>query len=171
MPQSGSNRGSLLREVVVAPEQHVTVSIGSGVILGLLTRSWIAGTACCLIGILTDLDHILDFWLNRGLSLSISEFFEFNYRGTSKKFFDILHGYEFIPLLWYLATIPGWWHTGLGLALGYTIHLLCDQFFNRHLNRWTYFLTYRLYHRFESSRIILRNPFRDADLAKSHTRH
>ncbi len=152
----------------MAPNQHVTISVGSGLILGLLTRSWVAGTSCCLVGILVDLDHFLDFWLNRGFSLDIRQFFDFNYHGSSRRFFDILHGYEFIPLLWYLGSLAGWTHAGPGLTLGYAIHLLSDQFFNNHLNRWTYFFTYRLYHGFDSGKIVVSRPFLARDLAKSH---
>lgn len=154
----------------MAPNQHVTISVGSGVIFGLLTRSWAAGAACCLMGILTDLDHLLDFWINRGLNFSVRGFFEFNYHGTSRRFFDIFHGYEFIPVLCYVTVSAGWGYAGWGMTLGYTIHLLSDQFFNNHLSRWTYFMTYRLYHRFESSKIVLRSPLLDAELAKSPTR-
>jgi hypothetical protein len=122
-------------------------------------RSWIAGLSCCLAGILIDLDHFLDFWINRGFSLSPRKFLDFCYYGTSTKFYDILHGYEFVPLLWWLSTQPALYEAGLGLLVGYSLHLLGDQFFNTHLNRWTYFLSYRLFHRFESSRIVLHNPF------------
>ncbi|NWG12162.1 MAG: hypothetical protein HXY20_01365 [Acidobacteria bacterium] len=152
----------------MAPSQHLTISVGSGVILGLLTRSWIAGVSCSLVGVLVDLDHFIDFWLNRGLSLDIQEFFEFNYYGNSRRFFDFLHGYELIPLLWYLTSLAGWPNARLGLTLGYAIHLLGDQFFNTHLNRWTYFLAYRLYHGFDAVRIVRRRPLTVPDLSKSH---
>jgi len=141
------------------PDQHVTISVGSGVILGMLARSWVAGVSCCAVGIFVDLDHFLDFWLNRGFRLSIKEFLEFIYHGTSRKFFDLLHGYEYIPLLCWLAFQPGFRNLGLGMTVGYVLHILGDQFFNNHLNRWTYFISYRIFHRFESSRVILSRPF------------
>ncbi len=122
-------------------------------------RSWTAGISCCLMGVLIDLDHLFDFWLNRGFSLSPRKFFEFCYYGTSKKFYDLLHGYEFIPLYAWMTTLPGFKEIGWGLLVGYTLHLLGDQFFNTHLNRWTYFFLYRLFHRFESDKIVLYNPF------------
>lgn len=143
---------------LMAPSQHVTVSVGSGVILGLLLRSWVAGLSCCLIGIFIDLDHFLDFWINRGFTLSIREFLDFCYRGTSATFYDLLHGYEYIPLYVWLTTFPVLRCLGWGLTVGYLLHLLCDQFFNTHLNRWTYFLSYRLFHRFDSSKIVLHSP-------------
>ena len=141
------------------PSHHVVLSASSGAILGLMLQSWIAGASCFLMGIFIDLDHYFDFWLNRGFSLSPKRFFDFCYRGTSRKFYDILHGYEFIPFYWLLTMVPELSDFGWGLTVGYTLHLLGDQLFNRHLHRWTYFLTFRIYHRFESSKIVLFHPF------------
>jgi hypothetical protein len=143
----------------MSPNQHVATSIGAGVLLGLLMRSWVAGLSCFLAGVLVDLDHLLDFWLNRGFSLSPKKFFDFCYFGTTTRFLDILHGYEFIPLLVWVGSIPGCLDIGWGVTTGYTLHLLGDQFFNTHLNRWTYFFSYRLFHGFSSAKIVLFNPF------------
>jgi hypothetical protein len=137
------------------PDQHVTISVGSGVILGILLKSWIGGIACCLIGILIDLDHFLDYWMNRGFNLSLSGFLDFCYHGTSRRFLALLHGYEYIPLYIWISFLPGTGRLGIGLTAGYVLHLLGDQFYNTHLNRWTYFLSYRIYHRFEFSRIVI----------------
>jgi hypothetical protein len=131
-------------------------------------RSWIGGLSCCLTGILIDLDHFVDFWINRGFSLNPRKLLDFCYHGSSAKFYDILHGYEFVPLLWWLSTCLPFREAGLGLVVGYSLHLLGDQFFNTHLNRWTYFLSYRLFHRFESSKIVLHNPFL-ATIPAAHT--
>ena len=137
------------------PQHHLLLSAGSGTMLGVLLSSWKTGVSCGLIGILIDLDHWVDFWIDRGFSLDTKAFFDFCYRGTSRKFYDILHGYEYhLPLLW-LASRPGWSDVGIGLCVGYALHLLADQFSNTHLNRWTYFLTFRILHRFEFSRIVL----------------
>jgi membrane-bound metal-dependent hydrolase YbcI (DUF457 family) len=140
------------------PDQHVTISVGSGVILGMLSRSWVAGTACCLVGIFVDLDHYLDYWLNRGFSLNVKKLMDFCYNGTSRKFYDVLHAYEYIPFLCWLAFTPGYRNLGLGMTVGYILHILGDQFFNSHLNRWTYFMTYRILHRFEWSSIAMSRP-------------
>lgn len=137
------------------PDQHVTISVGSGVILGMLSRSWVAGTACCLVGILVDLDHYLDYWLNRGFSLNVKKLMDFCYNGASRKFYDVLHAYEYIPFLCWLTFTPGYRNLGLGMTVGYILHILGDQFFNSHLNRWTYFMTYRILHRFEWSSIAI----------------
>ncbi len=143
----------------MTPKQHVTVSVGCGVVLGMLMRSWVAGAACCAAGVFVDLDHFFDFWLNCGFSLRPAKLLDFCYYGTSAKFYDILHGYEYIPLLILASLMPGWGVVGWGITVGYTVHLIGDQFYNNHLNPWTYFLSFRAYHRFEASRIVLHNPF------------
>lgn len=141
------------------PDQHVTISVGSGVILGMMLRSWVAGVSCCLVGIFVDVDHYFDFWLNRGFSLSPQKLLDFCYNGETSKFFDVLHAYEYIPLLLWLAFLPGYRNLGIGMTLGYVLHILGDQLFNTHLNRWTYFLTYRIIHGFASDRIVLSKQF------------
>ena len=146
------------------PDQHVTISVGSGVILGMLLRSWVAGISCCLVGIFIDIDHYFDLWLNRGFTLSPKKLLDFCYNGETKRFFAILHGYEFIPLLCWLGTIPGLKNLAWGLTLGYTVHIVGDQLFNTHLNRWTYFLTYRILMGFKSKNIVLSRPYADAHL-------
>ena len=141
------------------PDQHVTISVGSGVILGMLLRSWVAGLACCIVGVFVDLDHFLDYWLNRGFSLDVKQLMDFCYNGTSRKFYDVLHAYEYIPLLCWLALTPGYRNLGLGMTVGYVLHIIGDQLFNSHLNRWTYFLTYRILHGFEWTSIAIhRSP-------------
>jgi len=134
---------------------HVAVSVGSGILLGAILRSWVAGVSCCLVGVFIDLDHLLDFWIERGFSLSPGKFFDFCFHGTSRRFFDILHGYEFIPFMAWITTLPASRDLGWGLTVGYTLHLLGDQIFNTHLHRWTYFFTFRLYHRFDWKKIAL----------------
>ncbi|HYK87986.1 MAG TPA: hypothetical protein VE398_04420 [Acidobacteriota bacterium] len=143
----------------MTPNQHAAVSVSSGLFLGVILRSWAAGLSCCLIGIFIDLDHLLDYWINRGFSLNIRDFLDFCYHGTSPTFYVILHGYEFIPAYLWLTTIPVLRPFGWGLTVGYSLHLLGDQFFNNHLNRWTYFFSFRLFHRFSSSHIVLSKPF------------
>jgi hypothetical protein len=146
----------------MSPTQHVATSAGAAVILGLFLRSWPAGFSCFLAGVFIDLDHLVDYWLNRGFNLNPRKFFDFCYFGTSARFLDLLHGYEFIPLLVWAAGIPGYSDIGWGVTTGYTLHLLGDQFFNTHLNRWTYFFSYRLFHGFRSDKIVLFNPFTGA---------
>jgi membrane-bound metal-dependent hydrolase YbcI (DUF457 family) len=137
------------------PDQHVTISVGSGVILGMLLRSWVAGTACCLVGVLVDVDHFLDYWLNCGFSLDVKKLMDFCYNGTSRKFYDVLHAYEYIPFLCWLAATPGFRNLGLGMTVGYVLHILGDQLFNSHLSRWTYFISYRAFHGFSWSSIAI----------------
>ncbi len=144
------------------PDQHVTISVGSGVILGMLMRSWLAGVSCCLAGIIVDVDHYFDLWLNRGFTLSPRKLLDFCYNGESKKFYDIFHAYEYIPLLCWLSLASGHRNLAWGITLGYSLHLLGDQLFNTHLNRWTYFLSYRILNRFESASIVLSRPYADS---------
>jgi hypothetical protein len=139
--------------------QHGAVSAVAAAAVGVFLHSFPAAAACFACGVLVDLDHFVDFWMNRGFSLSAREFFDFCYYGTSPTFVDLLHGWEYLAtLLCLIAVAPGR-NVMVGLTTGYALHLLGDQIFNRHLHRYTYFLSYRIYHRFDSRRIVLFNPF------------
>ena len=103
----------------------------------MLLRSWVAGLSCCLVGICVDVDHYFDLWLNRGFTVSPKKLLDFCYKGESRKFYDILHGYEYIPLLFLLATLPRYRALGWGMTTGYILHIVGDQLFNTHLRRST----------------------------------
>ena len=119
-------------------------------------RSWAAGLSCLFAGIGVDLDHFIDFWLNRGFSLDPRKLMDFCYHGSSARFLALFHGYEFIPVLWGIPAVLGRLDIAWGLAAGYTLHLIGDQLFNTHLCAWTYFFSFRWYHGFDSTRIVLR---------------
>jgi membrane-bound metal-dependent hydrolase YbcI (DUF457 family) len=140
-------------------KQHVVVSAASGVALGFGLSSFSAAAACVLVGVFVDLDHYLDFWMNRGFRLNPREFFDFCYYGTSPTFVALLHGWEYVPLLAGATVMSAWRPELVGALVGYALHLLGDQLFNRHLHRWTYFISYRIYHGFDSGSIVLSNPF------------
>lgn len=137
------------------PTQHLALSAVSGVLVGLVLRSWAAGISCFLIGVFIDVDHFVDLWLNRGFTLRPAALLDFCYFGTSRKFYDVLHGWEYVPVYLWISTFPGLREAGLGLTVGYTLHLLADQCCNTHLHRLTYFFSFRALHRFESSKIVL----------------
>jgi hypothetical protein len=143
----------------MSPAQHAVVSAGASIVTGVATGSLAAGVSCFVIGVFIDLDHYLDFWMNHGVVLSPARFLDFCYHGTSPTFVDLLHAWEYVPVLLWCCTLPALTPVAWGLTAGYVLHLLGDQLFNRHLSRWTYFVSYRLFHRFDSRKIVLYNPF------------
>lgn len=137
-------------------KHHIIVSVSGGIVIYLLTQSFIKALLFCLAGIFIDIDHFFDYICNWGWRIvNIQEFFDIFYSLKLKKIYVILHGYELLAalgiVLWYLKLNWGW-----VVFLSLTIHLLMDQlYFLAHFrNRtpWFYFLTYRISKGFEAEK-------------------
>lgn len=135
------------------PVYHVLVSAGTGFAFGFWLKSFPAGLACCLSGIFIDLDHCLDYYLNRReIPARWEKFWNFFVRAQMKKFYLIFHSYELILTLWFIAYMLHLNIVWLGVILGISIHVICDQIFNP-FQPFAYFFTYRLKVRFDRNSI------------------
>jgi len=131
------------------PTHHVIISAGVSSIFALWVKSWGAVCACFLSGIFIDLDHHLDYWLaKKELPLSYKKLLDFCTNDHRTKLYLFLHSYELLFLFWlsiYYFDLNVIW---LGIAVGMTIHILCDEVANP-LRPLAYFLTYRMKNKFE----------------------
>ena len=112
-----------------------------------LTKSVYSAFSCFLAGIFVDLDHIVDYLIHSNFKFSIKEFFDTCYNYRLKKFYLIMHSYEILILSWVMYFILKN-EVLLGINIGYTVHLLSDQFGN-FTKLFTYFFTFRLIKKFE----------------------
>ncbi len=122
---------------------HLVAAAPFGLGLGLISGSPTAGATGALSAVLVDADHVLDYLIATGRFEGLDHFFDFFHRGRLKKILVLFHSYElwlaelvFLPLLLPPAL-------ALGILAGHLYHLLIDQLFNP-VNRWGYFLTWRL---------------------------
>lgn len=99
-------------------------------------------------GVLMDVDHVLDYFLEYGRPFEWRRFFHASYTRAYQRYVLVFHVWEWLPLFWLGAWASGWNPWMLGLALGWTQHLAVDQAFNRG-KPWAYFLVGRLKHRFD----------------------
>jgi hypothetical protein len=84
---------------------------------------------CIAIGVLIDVDHIIDFWVNRGnFSKSLQQKF------NEGKMFVIFHGFENIFLLVALSTMNPYL---VFPTISYGIHLAMDAYSNK-VDFWAY---------------------------------
>ncbi len=95
-----------------------------------VSRSTAAALASLITGILTDLDHIIDYCLTHGLSFNIPHFFKSFSSGHYKHIFLLFHGWEHLAVLAVAAWLLNWNPWLLGLTIGYAQHLAGDQLFN-----------------------------------------
>ena len=134
------------------PPFHIAASAAISFFVYLYFKSVSCAIISFLSGILIDLDHILDFCLSYGIR-QYNSFFKKIYAVDLKKLILFFHSYEFPILLWLgiiLFSLNKYW---ISLAVGLTQHLLFDQFTNPMTFRG-YFLLYRIYHKFDTEKII-----------------
>jgi hypothetical protein len=67
------------------PINHVSVSIITGVVAYLSTKTISSGIACFLIGWLVDIDHIWDYYRNGCKGFSVKRFLDAADDGKIKK--------------------------------------------------------------------------------------
>lgn len=130
------------------PTHHVIISGGVSAVFALWAQSWGAVVACFLSGIFIDLDHHLDYFIfKKELPLSYKKLVHFLRHEHRSKLFLFLHSYEVLVLIWSAIFLLGLDLVWIGIAIGFTTHILCDEAFNP-ISPRGYFLTYRAKNRF-----------------------
>ena len=131
------------------PSEHVVISAVTSGIFFAGTHAWPATIMCFLSGIFIDIDHHLDFVLNKGrFPWKYSDLWSFAAEEKKGKFYLIFHSYELFALAWFLVVH---FHLDLiwfGLMVGASVHMIADQAVNP-ASPFGYFFCYRLKHNFE----------------------
>ena len=142
------------------PTYHVMISGGVTLVFSFWVKSTGALAACFLSGILIDLDHHLDYYLARKeLPLNFKKLFDFCHDDQQAKLHLFFHSYELLFLLWfsiYYFSLGAVW---LGVAVGFTTHIICDEIANP-LRPLSYFLTFRIKHNF-SRKMLFKKGYYD----------
>lgn len=137
------------------PATHAVISLGVSALLLTWTKSWAATLACFLSGIFIDIDHHLDYCLVRGkFPFFYRELQDYCLTARNGKLYLIFHSYELLLIFWIILThyrLDGIW---IGIAIGMSVHLFCDQWSNP-LKPLAYFITYRIKHGFEAKRLLV----------------
>lgn len=130
------------------PTNHVILSGSVTAVFAIWVKSWGALGACFLSGIFIDLDHHLDYYLaKKELPLSYKKLVDFCRNDHQSKLYLFFHSYEMLFMLWGSIFMFHLNETWIGVAIGFTIHILCDEIFNP-IKPMAYFLTYRLKNKF-----------------------
>ena len=130
------------------PTHHMLISAGVTALFSVWIKNSAGLLACFLSGIFIDLDHHLDYLLiKKELPLSYSKLVHFFNDDDHSKLYLIFHSYELLAILWisiFAFHLNSVW---LGVAVGFTTHIMCDEVVNP-LRPLSYFLTYRVKHNF-----------------------
>ena len=101
-----------------------------------------AAAAFSVMGVLIDLDHLVDYFRETGLNMDVGRFLVYFENQKPRHLWLLLHGLEWILLAGALSLFmgaPAWiW----AAVAGWLLHLLLDHRYNQ-LHPSTYWLSYR----------------------------
>lgn len=116
----------------------IATTLSSSIIYG-ATKSVSCFIVSFISGFFIDLDHLIDYYLQEGLSLKFGDFINYCVERRFKYLILILHSLEYIILLWliiYLYKLGIFW---ISLGLGLSQHMLFDIIFNKDIVKTQYF--------------------------------
>lgn len=132
---------------------HIATSAALSAIIYCIFRSVPMALGAFLAGVLIDLDHVLEGYLNFGRKFNMWTTIDVCESGKLKKAHLFLHSYEILLiyafLVWQLNLGIAWY----GIALGAAFHLILDAIFNPYYDNALFFIV-RYNRRFEYSKII-----------------
>ena len=135
------------------PENHIAASL-AGIPVYFLTGSMEFALWFSFAEVATDIDHVIDYVIINKNSFNPSAFLKQGTFAQEKYIVFLLHSYEFIAILAFLA-FRFKCISLLGASTGMAFHLLLDEIGNRlpsashRIKAPFYFFTYRLWHRFK----------------------
>lgn len=135
------------------PVAHVVASGVISALVGLFFKSFGCAAVSFITGVFIDLDHLFDYYISHRFTLNVKRIYCACRMIRFRRLFILLHSYELIALLWiaiYILSLSNIWKAA---AIGLTQHMILDQIANP-INKYGYFLTYRLMNRFKRDRII-----------------
>lgn len=103
-----------------------------------------------------DIDHLFDCYLNYGPHFKLEDLYHCCEEVKFKRLSLVFHSYELLAIFWisiFVFSLDNIWKA---IGIGATQHLLFDQVRNisvQKLDRWGYFLSFRLKNRFKKERI------------------
>jgi hypothetical protein len=96
-----------------------------------------------LAGILIDIDHVFDYYSQRGVTLKIKKIYVWCAETEYNFLFLWLHSLELVILLWLIISFLKLGIFWISFAIGITQHMLLDILFNP-VYPYAYFLSYRI---------------------------
>jgi hypothetical protein len=128
---------------------HIGFSVIVSAGLYVMTKSWTMSSACLISGIFIDMDHVLDYIIIYRWPFSIKRFFHVFYHELQfKQIYLVLHGWEWLTLLFTAAWITGWNPLLTGILCGSGHHMILDCI-NNGGNLWSYSLIWRWRNNFD----------------------
>ena len=132
---------------------HIIASIIFSTLFFWVFKSWKITAVCLLSGVLIDIDHVFDYFLEHKKRFRVKEFFDLHNNAKMLFFMVIFHSWELLALLGICAFLMKWDPWVVGVTIGFTQHIILDQIFNKP-NKWLYFFLWRLKNDFSAIKFL-----------------
>ena len=133
---------------------HVIASIIFSTLFFVVFKSWTIATVSFFSGVLIDIDHVFDYFLEFRKRFEVKEFFDVHHNRKILFFMAIFHSWELLALLSICAFLMSWNPWIVGTIIGFTQHIILDQIFNKNFNRLIYFFFWRMKNGFNMKRMF-----------------
>ena len=133
---------------------HVIASIIFSTLFFVVFKSWTIATVSFFSGVLIDIDHVFDYFLEFRKRFEVKEFFDVHHNRKILFFMAIFHSWELLALLSICAFLMSWSPWIIGTIIGFTQHIILDQIFNKNFNRLIYFFFWRMKNGFNMKRMF-----------------
>ena len=133
---------------------HVIASIIFSTLFFVAFKSWTIATVSFFSGVLIDIDHVFDYFLEFRKRFEVKEFFDVHHNRKILFYMAIFHSWELLALLSICAFLMSWNPWIVGTIIGFTQHIILDQIFNKNLNRLMYFFFWRMKKSFNMNKIF-----------------
>jgi len=112
------------------PHYHVAFSTIIAGVLYLIFKSSALSISCLISGIFIDLDHVIDYIREHGLTLNPIKFIRDFNSGNFDRIYLIFHAWECLLILAFISWLYDWnpWITGV--LIGFSQHILLDALHN-----------------------------------------
>lgn len=134
-------------------QYHVVLSVAVAGLLYAGFRSWAMAASSLVAGVLLDLDHLIDYYVEYGIPRTTNDFLDACYERRMQRALLLFHAWEWLLLLGVLAVLSGGNEWLLGALIGTAHHLVCDQVTNEPRS-WGYSILWRLRHRCRTGRVF-----------------
>ncbi|MFW9928543.1 MAG: hypothetical protein ACFFD1_04050 [Candidatus Thorarchaeota archaeon] len=138
------------------PYKHVVISLIIGIIGVIIYNDIFILLVTFIFGTFSDFDHYFEFINTQGIkkAFKFDEFYHSRHFIKSNRMILIFHAYEYLPLFVLVIFISGFNVYLIFAFFGYLSHLIMDQIGNYDLKWFFYFITVRLYYRFDRRHLV-----------------
>ena len=139
---------------IIRPSAHIISTFAISGLVYFVLKSAVSFFASLAAGILIDVDHILDYYIQQGVTLKIKNIYLWAIEKRCELVILCFHYLELLFILWIIISLFKLGIFWTAFAIGITQHMILDLLLNRDINVYGYFLTFRMIKRFRKENIF-----------------